>query len=88
MNPFGWFPSSQDVAWTTALIERLRDGGSWVVPANGNIYTVHKAGKQVYEDANNVKDEAHYRVVKVLEVMGYSINKAAKAPATALEEYM
>jgi len=35
------------VQWQSTLIEGIRDGGAWIVPRSGSIYTVHHKTKTV-----------------------------------------
>lgn len=83
-----WRPSPQDIEWTRNLLDGLRDGGSWVTPTNGNIYTVNKKDRSIACDAKNIADDTDYRVLEVLARLGYSVKKPENYTESSFEEYM
>lgn len=74
-----WQPDENSLDWTRSLIEKLNDGGAWVVPATGGVYVIDKQNKKLTL-INNMKGPMHDRIVKAFSELGYVVD--------AIEDHM
>ena len=86
-----WIPTDSDITWTSDLLARLNDQGTWVVPASGCGYRVDKKSK-IVTVMFGVIDETHYRICKILASLGYEVvlgPDVEEAPKpTSVDDYM
>lgn len=68
----GWRPDAQMLQWTRGLIASMKDGGTWVVPANGNVYFFDK-GAKVLRFVLGRDDALHQRTVVTFGALGWSV---------------
>ena len=59
------------IAWTKAHIERLAEGGAWLVPRSGTVVNVYKDKKKVHI-LSMVPDPS---IGKVFRAMGYEVRE-------------
>ena len=43
-----FMPDQESIAWTKNLIANLKEGGSWLVPYNGQIYRIFHSKKELH----------------------------------------
>ena len=72
-----WEPTESDIEWTRDLIEKLRDGGTWAVPAGLSMITGNKK-EMKYTLNGNVKNECNQRIMKVMKILGWKLTKESK----------
>lgn len=82
-----WIPSASDIAWTRALIDRINDGGMWIVPANNSGYRINKLRKTVVMEFG-IQDDLHARICSVLTLLGYDVIVNNSASISSLEDHM
>lgn len=41
-------PTEKDIIWAQQLISSLKEGGTWAVPMNGQIYRIYHAKKELH----------------------------------------
>jgi len=63
----GWTPAYSDIEWTKQLITSLKEGGTWLVPANKSIWTFWQETKQAQLKSGDANDETNYRIKTILE---------------------
>lgn len=56
--------------WQESLIDSVKDGGTWLVPRSGSVYTLDKAKKQATKVVQLVPDES---VDRVFAALGWTV---------------
>lgn len=69
-----WTPSYSDIEWTKQLINSLKEGGTWLVPANKSIWTFRQEAKEAHLKSGDANEETNSRIKTILqEYLGYNI---------------
>jgi len=69
-----WEPSYSDIEWTKTLIGSLKNGGTWIVPANGAIWTFWHDSSKAKLNSGTLKDETNRRIHLILtEYLGWAV---------------
>jgi hypothetical protein len=58
------------VVWQTAHVNRIRDGGSWVIPADDTIVQVFHSKKVAH--FTRIRSDLFFYVVRVFQAMGWT----------------
>ncbi len=69
-----WQPTGYDISWTENLLRTLKDGGEWIIPASMSTIKINKK-EMTYILVGNKKDECNQRIVKVMSILGWKLNK-------------
>jgi len=69
-----WEPSYSDIEWTKTLIGSLKNGGTWVVPANGSMWTFWHDSTKAKLNSGDLEDETNRRIHLILtEYLGWAV---------------
>lgn len=69
-----WEPSYSDIEWTKSLIGSLKNGGTWVVPANGAIWTFWHDSNKATLKSGSLKEETNRRIGLILtDYLGWEV---------------
>lgn len=73
-----WTPTDSDREWMRRLINLLKDGGTWMVPATGQVFT--KKGDSLVWTNEEVGDESEvYQRSKIIaNEMGIDVYKQSE----------
>lgn len=67
-----WQPTPEDVAWAENLFSFCREGATWGMPVNGNVYQIYPTTKRVVL-VSGIDDSTHWRFTQILKVMGWTL---------------
>jgi hypothetical protein len=73
-----WKPSQSDKKWMEDLVSSIKDGGNWVVPANGSIWCVHRNDNLVNVLSRGADDELTERIIIAFKAIGYQVKDCPK----------
>lgn len=70
------FPEGMQAAveWTTQHVNRITNGGTWIVPRSGSIYQIFKDDKRVVVLAQLLPDPS---IEEVFVAMGWTVERPA-----------
>lgn len=57
------------VAWQTALVGKIKDGGTWIVPRSHSIYNINHKMKY----ARKISGDPEPSIERVFEAMGWRV---------------
>jgi len=77
----GWEPDAKQIAWARRLVQQIKDGGTWEIPATGNVYTFHHGPKEVHLISGKV-DDWHHKNVILFSKIDYKVIDARKGSDT------
>jgi hypothetical protein len=70
-----WEPSYSDIEWTKTLIGSLKNGGTWVVPANGAMWTFWHDSQKANLRGGSFLEETNKRIRLILtEYLGWEVS--------------
>jgi hypothetical protein len=67
-----WEPDESAKRWAQSLVNKLKDGGIWIVEATGARYVLNKTAKTLTL-TNGITDHPHERNVKAFDAIGYKV---------------
>ncbi len=65
-------PPQEILDWFTRLIMMVKDGGTWAVPQNQSIYTLHHSKKEIHHMIGP-NDEWHQKNAICFEKLGWKM---------------
>lgn len=65
-------PDRESLAWTKNLISNLNEGGTWVVPYNGQIYQIFHSKKELHLISGDDKS-LFEKNQKIFWMFGYKV---------------
>jgi len=73
--PAAWQPSPDQLAWFTALLNRMQDGQQWAMPSTGQVYQLDKTNRTLALVAGSPNDPFgwHKKNKVVLGRLGYGL---------------
>lgn len=80
----GWRPDPAQLQWTRNLIASMNDGGTWGVPANGNVYIFDKKANVLRFVAGDENNVLHQRTVVIFNQLGWTV-RDERGNATGLD---
>lgn len=73
-----WKPRPMDVQFMSMLIETMKNGGVWAVPANHTVYKLDK-DRKVFVLIEGAVDHLFYMNMKALEPLGWKVEVSKEA---------
>jgi hypothetical protein len=76
-----WSPSETDVQWLTNLMNLIKEGGTWGIPATNQVF-IKRGNALVHKPDNPTNDDEKERC----EVMLHMVTKVAEAAGLEVKE--
>ena len=67
-------PTQADLAWVNQVISLIADGGKWLFPAQGQIYTVSHTNKTVTLTGGISDREMDEKTTATFAAVGYTVH--------------
>jgi hypothetical protein len=74
-----WQPRPSDIAWTQNMIDGLRDGGIWGIPANRSVWKLDKQRKVFVCIHGPKNDDMFHKITVCCRACGYATEHAPES---------